>query len=97
MQKRSSKKDCSFETLKQQNSQGNGSSPLPLRRENTLNYFRIERDVLELPKIFPIHNTLRPKRYVEINTVGDEGRLNLIGMKYHARMSKEKRLYEQST
>jgi hypothetical protein len=88
MKKRSSKKDDHFDTLKHQNSHLNGTSPLPLHRDNTLNYFRIERDILELPKIFPIHNTLRPKRYVEATTIGDEARLNLIGMKYHARMSK---------
>ncbi len=90
MKKRGSKREEYFETIHQQNYSITGSSPIKstLQRENTLTHFRKEKHIFELPKIFPIHNIIKQKRYLE-SCLGDtDTSLNLVGTKFMRRMSK---------
>ena len=52
--------------------------------------------MLEFPKIFPIHNPPRHKRYIESCIIESDTSLNMIGTKYMRKMPKEKKNYENN-
>lgn len=65
--KRSSKKEEQPDTQRHQNYSiaSSSSTKIPFIRETTLTHFRRQKPLIELPKIFPIHNNIKHKRYLE--------------------------------
>jgi len=88
--KRTSKKDDYFDTVRLQNHSISSPEHLrtPIPRENTYSNFRKMKPLIELPKIYPIHNSSNKKRYLDNVINREEMALNLVGTKYSRKFSR---------
>lgn len=64
------------------------ASKIPIPRQATLAYFYRQKPLIELPRIFPIHNNQRHKRYMDSCLIDQDADLNLIGTKFMRRLSR---------